>query len=535
MNVSFPCLSSTLLALLAGSLFPLPLLAQQAPTWDDPRAKGWPKACQKVAIPSTLDGTEQAAYFFVASGEAPRPLIVSLHTWSGGYDQYDTLAWMSVDRNYHYIHPHFRGPNNTPQACGSKYALQDMEDAIAYALSHARVDSSQIHVVGTSGGGHATLMAYVHTQHPVKTFSAWVPISDIYRWYQESVGRGNKYALDIALATGQGTTFSSTHHRVNAREARQRSPLFHPTPVERRQGSKLFLYAGIHDGYTGSVPITHSLHFFNKVVQDMDPHEQQALISQADMLELLASRTFAHPPDAMLGDRKVHYQRRYQDKVQLTLFEGGHEMIKFVSLDQVKARHVLVIGDSNGAREGGWVDQLQALCFEDFFFNASVSGNTLGFDNLGRADLNALRNVATCLQQAIEELGKLDDVLILLGTNDAKAVFDDRQAEVPQHLRQLIEQIKAHPVYPQWRPRLHVISPPPYGEDEVMLEKYRGGAQRVAALVPQFRQVATQTGCSFVDLHTPLRGLWAQHAPDGVHPDGAVLRLMAALIREAVW
>ena len=45
------------------------------------------------------------------------------------------------------------------------------EDAIAYAIKYANVDSNEIHVIGTSGGGYATLLTYMKTRHSVKTFS----------------------------------------------------------------------------------------------------------------------------------------------------------------------------------------------------------------------------------------------------------------------------------------------------------------------------------------------------------------------------
>ena len=49
-----------------------------------------------------------------------------------------------------------------------------------------------------------------------------------------------------------------------------RSPFYMHTPVEKRKNSKLYIYAGIHDGYEGSVPISQSLAFYNKVVADFD-------------------------------------------------------------------------------------------------------------------------------------------------------------------------------------------------------------------------------------------------------------------------
>ena len=94
-------------------------------------------------------------------------------------------------------HPDFRGANNKPEATCSTLVLSDIEDAIDFALKHTNADPQEVHIIGVSGGGLATLYAYMNIQYPVKSFSAWVPISDIDAWYWESVGRKQKYADDI--------------------------------------------------------------------------------------------------------------------------------------------------------------------------------------------------------------------------------------------------------------------------------------------------------------------------------------------------
>ncbi len=73
---------------------------QTVSEWDDTQLKNWPQQCKEIEIVSTLDNHIQPVYFYQAPGETPRPLIVSLHTWSGGYQQCDTLSWMCIDRGY---------------------------------------------------------------------------------------------------------------------------------------------------------------------------------------------------------------------------------------------------------------------------------------------------------------------------------------------------------------------------------------------------------------------------------------------------
>ncbi|MDO6437790.1 GDSL-type esterase/lipase family protein [Cyclobacterium sp. 1_MG-2023] len=497
--------------------------AQKDPTWDNTQIEKWPEACKKVMITSTLDGEKQPAYYYAAT-QPNRPLIVSLHTWSGNYEQEDELVKEILKRDYNYIHPDFRGANKTFEALGSDFVIQDIEDAIAYAIENGKADPNDIHVVGTSGGGHATLLTYMKTNYPVKTFSAWVPISDINKWYYESEGRGNKYSLDIAMATVKAGV-DKDNYFLDEEEAIKRSPIHMQTPIEKRQNSKLYIYAGIHDGYTGSVPITQSLDFYNKVVADFDSLEKKELIPQEDIKEMLASRNFVAASKDSIADRLIHYQKAYKDLVKLTIFEGTHECLTTVALDQIETDKILTIGDSNGAIENGWVNQLSKVKFDDFIYNTSISGNTIGFNNNGQEKLNTLLNVDRYMNEADKTLNGLDKVLIMLGTNDCKAVFEPRKNEVPENMDKLLKQIKSHTVYLKYKPQIFVISPPPCGEDHMMKEKYHGSSERVKALVPKFKNVAEINDCAYIDIFTTLAPQWASLAKDGIHPeeDGQVL------------
>lgn len=483
----------------------------------------WPESCREVEITSMLDGKTQRALYIKSTGTQTMPLIISLHTWSGNFKQKDTLAWTCYRKNYNYIHPDFRGPNNNPEACGSQYVIQDIEDAISFAIEQGNVDMDRIHVIGASGGGYATLLTYMNTKHPVKTFSAWVPISDLTRWYYESTGRGSKYANDIAQSIVKG-----------AGEANKRSPYHMKTPVDLRRNSKLYIYAGIHDGYTGSVPITQSMQFYNKVVSEFDISETGALIPEKDMLEMVTARHFIREDKGIIGDRQLHYERNYKDQVRIVIFEGGHEMLSDVALDHVEARRILTIGDSNGAAIDGWVNQLRKIRFDDFIYNASVSGNTIGFDNLGTSRLNTLKNIDSYLKNAEDELNGMDDIVLMLGTNDCKAVFQDSLKSVPKHLKTLLRMIKTSGYYQKNQPRIYVVSPPPFGKDEIMAAKYHGGADRMAWLQPKLKQTAIKHGCIFVDVYSKLEPLWSYYAPEGIHPAEEAQIIAASVISESM-
>ena len=291
----------------------------------------WPSGSRVDSIPSTYDGSLQPVLLRVVPGDAPRPLVVSLHSWSGDYLQKDTLAHLAAARGYHYVHPNFRGANRHPQACGSPAAIQDIDDAITYLRRMAAVDTAAIHVVGASGGGHATMMAYLHTRQPVRTFSAWVGISDMEAWFYQCQARGLRYAGEIAAVT-QSQPAGPGVWTLDVAQARRRSPLHLPVPIAGRAGSTLYLYAGIHDGYEGSVPISHTLHFFNKVVMAFAPDDQEALIPEPSIQTMLRERQYAWPEEEWIEGREVHFHKAFRELVEVTIFEGGHEMLPQTAL-----------------------------------------------------------------------------------------------------------------------------------------------------------------------------------------------------------
>lgn len=502
------------------------LKAQNNPQWDNTKDKNWSAEFRHVKIPCSIDTARQDAYFYATTKKTPQPLIVSLHTWSGDFRQKDPLTPQILKRDYNYIHPDFRGPNYTPQACGSPLVVSDIDDAIEFAIENGQVDKSQIHIIGASGGGHATLLMYMKTRHNVRSFSAWVPISNLIDWYYESKGRGRKYAQHIELATGSDSL------RLNQKQARLRSPFFMKTPVEKRKHSLLRIFCGIHDGYTGSVPISQSLNFYNKIVKDFDYTATESLVPQETILQLISRRTYTgSSPKRLLGSRKIHFAKKFQT-IELTVFEGGHEMVQPAALEHIHPKSILCIGDSNGAALHGWANQLRQLYPQDTIVNFSISGNTIGFDNLGRKNRNTLRNINSYLQKASSQ--SPDYIVLLLGTNDSKAIFDQQTAQVPENLEKLIKKIQEFEFPFAKKPTICIVTPPPYGNDKHLKNKYKGGAKRVKKLVPAFRRIAKKHGCLFVDIHSPLEKNFDNYSPDGVHLSPAGQKKIALMIAEAI-
>lgn len=299
--------------------------SQKNVRFDDTRIIAWPEGFEVVSIESSLDHQFQNAYFLKSMASAPQPLIVSLHTWSGDYRQKDDLAKLCKKRGLNYIHPNFRGANNSTAACCSELALGDIDDAISYAITHANVDTSKIYVMGVSGGGYATLSTFMKSKHQIAKFSAWASISDLGSWYMENVIRKAKYASDIMACTG-------SIGNLDVVSANQRSPLFMRTPVQKLNNSKLSIYVGVYDGLQGSVSIAQSINFYNKIVADLKTKEASKYVSEHEKLFLLENRS-PLGEFGKIASRTICLKKELKN-LSLTIFEGEHEMlVEYALLD----------------------------------------------------------------------------------------------------------------------------------------------------------------------------------------------------------
>lgn len=284
---------------------------------------------QQVEIRSTKDGAGQQAMFYVppeaaqnAQG-APAPLLVALHTWSSDFKQSTGGDYLKEcqKRGWVMIHPDFRGPNRRPEACASELAVQDVLDAVAYAKAHARVDERRIYVVGASGGGYMALVMAHRTPKLWDGVSSWVPISDLAAWHREcsqaKPPRG--YYRDVEKVCG-GPPSAATEA-----EYRNRSPLFY---LSAAKGVTLDVNAGIHDGHTGSVPISHTLRAFNVLAEANGCTDKT--LAESDIAAMTSTRKV---PESLAAERDAEPGRKHKvlfirmaGPARVVIFEGGHQI-----------------------------------------------------------------------------------------------------------------------------------------------------------------------------------------------------------------
>lgn len=273
------------------------------------------QAIREITYLSRADKTLQPAMFYAPATEERVPLIVALHTWSGDYRQrgHQRIAEWCLTNGWAFLHPNFRGPNDKPEATGSQLVVDDIVSGVEHALEAAPIDPGAVYLVGTSGGGYTALL--MAGRHPGlwAGVSAWVPISDLKAWYDQ-----NRYRDSIVKSCGGPPGTSAAVDE----EYRLRSPL---TYLASAKGVNLHIQAGIHDGHTGSVPVSHSLLAFNAVAEPADrlaPEEIRYFVEQRAVPEPLRRDI----TDPAYGAKRPLF-RRTSGTATVTIFEGGHELV----------------------------------------------------------------------------------------------------------------------------------------------------------------------------------------------------------------
>jgi len=280
---------------------------------------GWNRAVQSINYPSAADNTSQPMMFYKPQVDAPRPLLVALHSWSNNYKQKESAIYAEwcIANDWIFIHPNFRGANTRPQATGSELVIGDVLSAIDYAKANARVDESRIYAVGWSGGGYLGLLLAGRAPEIWAGVSAWVPISDLNAWYEESRRLGTKYVREIAASCGGTPTEGAA-----ADECRKRSAI---TYLERARGVSIDINHGIRDGRNNGdpVPISQSLRAFNLLAAPQDRFTEEEITyftREAKVPASLQSET----TDSSYGGLKILFRRR-SGNARITVFDGAHD------------------------------------------------------------------------------------------------------------------------------------------------------------------------------------------------------------------
>jgi len=282
-----------------------------------------PAALQTVAVLSSLDQTSEPVWFLPNPLPHPEPLLVHLHSWSSRFNQSAGVAALAQEcerRGWSFLSPNFRGSNDNPLACASPQAIQDVLDAVNFAIRSTIVDPRRIYLLGGSGGGHMALTMAHSSPGVWAAVSAWVPITDLAAWHAFSKSKGSRYHRMLESVCG-----GVPEDPAATVEYRLRSPLFH---LSSAAGLPIDIQAGINDGHgSAQVPVDHSLRAFSELAA-ANGVEDKALTSAE--IEFITREARLPPglksdPFGESGRLRAVLFRRTAGPVRLTLFDGAHE------------------------------------------------------------------------------------------------------------------------------------------------------------------------------------------------------------------
>ena len=98
--------------------------------------------------------------------------------------------------------------------------------------------------------------------------------------------------------------------------------------------SSLDIFTGVYDGIgNGVIPITHSINFYNKLLNDINEKDKSKYVSDKEKLSLLENRKPLGDYGFISG-RKI-FLSKDSHNISLTLFEGGHEILNKFAFEQL--------------------------------------------------------------------------------------------------------------------------------------------------------------------------------------------------------
>lgn len=205
------------------------------------------------------------------------------------------------------------------------------------------------------------------------------------------------------------------------------------------------------------------------------------------------------------------------------------------------ARRILVFGDSltwgwtpsspitpttRQPQADRWTGAMAAALGPGFEIIAEgLSGRTTDADD----PVDPHRNGAAVFPALLASHAPLDLVILLLGTNDAKAHLERAPLQIGLGAGRLLAMTQDrrpwawsdHPA-----PRALLICPPPLAEriDPAAQEEFRGGREKSLALPPIYAAIAAAAGAEFLDAGTLIE----TDGIDGIHLTAAANRTLGA-------
>jgi lysophospholipase L1-like esterase len=188
---------------------------------------------------------------------------------------------------------------------------------------------------------------------------------------------------------------------------------------------------------------------------------------------------------------------------------------------------VLCYGDSNTygrdpvtkkrlERDVRWPGVLQNTLGNDYHvIEEGLNGRTTVWDDPIRPGY-LKRNGALYLLPCLESHCPVDLLMIMLGTNDLKAMFSVTPYDIAESMGRLVEiALGSKCGRDDNPPQIVVMSPPPLGNLSEYAETFTGGVEKSRKLAPYYENVSKKYGCRFFDAGSVIQS----SKLDGLHYD----------------
>jgi lysophospholipase L1-like esterase len=219
---------------------------------------------------------------------------------------------------------------------------------------------------------------------------------------------------------------------------------------------------------------------------------------------------------------------------------------------EAAAKRILVFGDSNS---WGWIPQangvpseryppdrqwprvMQSLLGDEYeVVTDALSGRTTDAPDPGAPMGGAALDGSAYLPAAVAAHFPLDLVVIMLGTNDTKAVFHRSPFRIALGAGKLVDIVQSSGRmfgggwYSYPAPKVLLVAPPPLGPQTVLGEVFEGdvGVERSKGLAAAYRGIAQAAGAGFFDAGSVIR----TDGVDGVHFSAETQRKLGEAMAE---
>jgi dipeptidyl aminopeptidase/acylaminoacyl peptidase len=294
-----------------------------------PKGEAWQQKAPEVveiSIPRRSGEPDQPALWYHSGSDRKKPLLLVLHSWSEDYRQHYGIPYAAfAEKNdWIFIHPNFRGRFNNEDATGSEKTVQDILEALDYAMAKAPVDEGRIYLAGFSGGAMMSLNLVGRYPEKFTAALAWVPVYDLNDWHGDVVRSPHSYTAHY-----QADIESSCGGRPDAdpgvrEECAKRSPSAYLANA-RGKAVKVFISGGLRDHF---VPPSHAIRAFNDLAGEDDR------ISQEDQRFIDENKAL---PERLKGQGEKNFFfeeaglpvafSRTSENATLFLFDGGHDLV----------------------------------------------------------------------------------------------------------------------------------------------------------------------------------------------------------------